>query len=609
MEQRTENRSQITSLKLRANLLFVFLSVVYCLSSVICFAKDIRFEASVDRNKVSLGSAITLNLTFYGTRGMSAPKLPKIDGFQSRYKGPSTRMSMVNGKVSSSITHIYTLIPMRVGKFRIGHLSFKHKKKSYTSKEITIEVVESDVNEPEGTQSLSRKASLGDNVFLKMYVPKQDVYLNQIVPLTIKLYVTRLTLRDIEYPVFSHNGFSVDKFAKPAQYREILNGKEYEVIEFKTNIFGIRTAKLALGPAQLKCNLLVNRRRQRNYSMFDSFFGEREIYPLSLKSKEIQITVNDLPEEGKPEGFSGAVGDFTFDLKAEPKEVNVGDPITLKMVIKGRGNFATVTCPKLDSNQHFKIYDPEVKQEDGVKTFEQILMPDTATVKEIPEITFSCFDTERKVYRTISKGPVPIKVTKSKKEDGLRIVESSQTALRYVKRETLGRDIVYIKDEPGKLIRKQTYLYKNRTFLAVQILPFIIFILLSVIHKRTEKLRTDLRYARNLRAYKKAKRGIKKAKHLLSSEKTQEFYDCILKTLKEYLGNKLHITHGGITSDIVDGVLRHKAINKEVLKTLDDIFKECDITRYALLERSSKETNSLFWKVKKVIKLLEKERL
>ncbi len=122
-------------------------------------------------------------------------------------------------------------------------------------------------------------------------------------------------------------------------------------------------------------------------------------------------------------------------------------------------------------------------------------------------------------------------------------------------------------------------------------------------------MRTDLRYARNLRAYKKAKRGIKKAKRLLSREKTREFYDSILKTLKEYLGDKLHIAHGGITSDIVDGVLKHKAIDKEILKTLDDIFKECDIAKYALSERSSKETDSLFGKVKKVIKLLEKERL
>ena len=576
-----------------------------------CFAKDISFQASVDRNKVSLGSAINLNLAFYGTQHMPAPELPEIDGFQSRYQGPSTRMSIVNGKVSNSITHIYTLIPIRIGKFKIGPLSLKYKKKTYTSKQITVEVIEGNVDESESVQSFTGEASkLGDNIFLKMYVSKQEAYLNEIIPLTIKLYVSGLAVRDIEYPVFSCNGFSVDKFVKPAQYREVLNGKEYEVIEFKTNIFGIRTAKLVLGPAQLKCNLLVENRRQRSFSSFDSFFGRREIRPLSLKSKEIPITVNDLPEEGKPKDFSGAVGNFTFDLKAEPREIKVGDPITLKMIIKGIGNFNTVTCPKLEADKSFKIYDPEVKQEDGVKTFDQILMPYTDTVKEIPKITFSCFDTERKVYRTMSKGPVPVKVTKSKGGgEGLRIVESSQTAPRYVKRETLGRDIVYIKDEPGKLKRKQAYLYKNRTFLFVQILPFIIFILLSVIHKRTEKLRTDLRYARNLRAYKKAKRGIKKAKHLLSSEKTQEFYDSILKTLKEYLGDKLHIAHGGITSDIVDGVLKHKAIDKEILKTLDDIFKECDITRYALLERSSKETNSLFWKVKKVIKLLEKERL
>jgi len=589
---------------------FFSIAILSFLLSGTAFANDISFQASVDRNKVSLGSAINLDLTFYGTQHMPAPKLPEINGFQSRYQGPSTRMSIVNGKISSSITHIYTLIPMRVGKFKIGPLSFKYDKKSYASEQITVEVMEGNVDESESTQSFPGEASkLGDNIFLKMYVSKQDVYLNEIIPLTIKLYVSRLALRDIEYPVFSHNGFSVDKFAKPAQYREVLNGKEYEVIEFKTNIFGIRTAELVLGPAQLKCNLLVNRRRQRSSSLFDSFFGGREIYPLSLKSKEIPITVNDLPEEGKPEGFSGAIGDFTFDLKAEPREVNVGDPITLKMVIKGRGNFNTVTCPKLGTNKSFKIYDPEVKQKDGVKTFEQILMPDTDTVKEIPKITFSCFDTERKAYRTISKGPVPVKVTKSKREEGLRIVESSQTALRYVKRETLGRDIVYIKDEPGKLIKKQAYLYKNRTFWVVQILPFIIFVLLFVIRRRTEKLRTNLRYARNLRAYKKAKQGIKKAKYLLSQEKTREFYDSILKTLKEYLGDKLHITHGGITSDIVDGVLRHKAINKEILKTLDDIFKECDIARYALLERSSKEADILFGKVKKVIKLLEKEKL
>ena len=583
-----------------------------------CFAKDISFQASVDRNKVSLGSAISLNLTFYGTQHMPAPELPEIDGFQSRYRGPSTRMSIVNGKISSSITHTYTLIPTRVGKFKIGSLSFKYKKKSYASKQITIEVVEGNVDESEGTQSLSGEASkLGDNIFLKMYVSKQEVYLNEIIPLTIKLYVSRLAVRDIEYPIFSHNGFSVDKFAKPAQYREVLNGKEYEVIEFKTNIFGIKTDKLVLGPAQLKCNLLVTRRRQRNSSPFDNFwgddtfgdfFGRKEIYPLSLKAKEIPIMVKDLPEEGKPKDFSGAVGNFIFDFKAEPKEVKIGDPITLKMIIKGRGNFATVTCPTLCPKQYFKIYDPEVKQEDGAKTFEQILMPNTDTVKEIPKISFSYFDPEAKSYHTISKGSVPIKVTKSKKEEGLRIVESSQTALTHVKKEVLGRDIIYIKESP-ELKRKGVYLYKNRLFLFIQVLPLVIFIFLSIIHKRTEKLRTDLRYARSLRAYKKAKQGIKKAKHLLNREKTREFYDSILKTLKEYLGNKLHIAHGGITSGIVDGVLRHKAMNKEILKTLDDIFKECDIARYALSEQSNDKAEELFQKVKKVIKLLEKERL
>jgi len=67
-----------------------------------------------------------------------------------------------------------------------------------------------------------------------------------------------------------------------------------------------------------------------NDDIFNDFFGRYEAYPLELKSTEIPITVLSLPQEGKPEGFDGALGNFQLNVEATPLEVKAGDPITLK---------------------------------------------------------------------------------------------------------------------------------------------------------------------------------------------------------------------------------------------------------------------------------------
>jgi len=80
---------------LSVSLLFYTLGLTFT-----CFAKDINFEVTVDRNKTSLGSSLQLALRFNNAQDIPAPDLPSIDGFQVRYLGPSTMMSFVNGKVS-----------------------------------------------------------------------------------------------------------------------------------------------------------------------------------------------------------------------------------------------------------------------------------------------------------------------------------------------------------------------------------------------------------------------------------------------------------------------------------------------------------------------------
>jgi len=587
------------------------------------FANDINFEVTVDRGKVYLGSAARLDLNFYGTQDIPAPDLPNIEGFEWQYLGPSTRMSIVNGVASASITHMYNLHPLRKGIFQIPPVIVHYKGRTYTSNPIQIEVDKSRFGRaPQSVQERAyndRLSGLEDKVFLIMEAGKKGTYVNEIIPVTIKLYVRRLSVRDIQYPQFSHEGFLTDKYDKPRQYREVLSGNLYEVVEFTTNVYGIRPGEFKLGPAELKCNVLVKKSTRRRSSFFeddffgsdpfDNFFDRYERHPLTLTSLNIPVTITELPREGIPPGFKGALGDYRFYLEADPKDVRVGDPVTLKMTITGEGNFKTVEAPSLNLGDDFKIYDPESSHEENRKIFEQVIIPKNDKIKEIPRINFSFFNTKSGDYRTLTQGPVPITVRPLPKGEELKIFEAPET-LRggSRKREILGRDIIYIKDAPGRLRRKDQFLYKNRLFIALQFIPLLAVIILFTFQKRRERLQSDVRYARGIRAPRKAKKNLRAAQGLLAAGDTAGFYKAVFKALQEYLGDKFHLPTGGITSDVAED-LKYRNISGDVLGKLKECFADCDTARYAPSSITKEDMDKTYRLLRGLIDTLERIRI
>ena len=588
------------------------------------YSQNIDFEVTVDRVNVSLGRSIQLSLTFHGVQDASVSDLPDIEGFNWQYLGPSTRMSIVNGKVASSITHIYTLLPLKAGKLEIPSFSLQYKGKTYSSKPISIEVVQGPVsysaNQEEQHQEI---ASLEDRVFLTMEVGKRKAYINEIIPVTIKLYVNRLAIRDIQYPELSADGFSTGKFAQALQYRDTQGGIVYDIFEFNTDVFAIRSGDLKLGAANLKCDLIMqkeSRRRSRpifdddfssffDSDVFDNFFTRYERYPLNLKSPDIPMQIKDLPLENRPDSFNGAVGEYNFYLGASPDQVKVGDPITLKMAVTGVGNFDTVIPPPLDFKDNFKIYEPQTKQDENSKSFEQVIIPKYDNIKEIPQVSFSFFDPKSQSYKTTKRGPMPVNVLSAPSEYSPRFIESPDDKLKLPEDERLGRDIVYIKDSPGKFRKNGAFLYKNKAFVLFQALPFALLFLTIYVYKKKERLKTDLRYARLMRAPSKAREGLKAAQKYLNEGKVEEFYDAIFKTLKEYLGNRFHLPPGGITFEVAEGTLRLRKINEGILNNIKDIFQECDMARYAPFESAKSKMDSTLDKLREVINSLEKKRL
>jgi len=375
-------------------------------SSALAAPSEFSFQASMNRTVLAVGETIQLRLTFYGTQSVGVPSVPDIKGFNLRYVGPATRVSIINGKVSSSITHLFNLTATEPGKYNIGPFSMGYKGDVYTTQAIPVEVVKGAVPPPTVTRSVKQlpppqqvNGSVDDRVFITLTSEKNKIYVNEIVPISVNLYVSGLSMRDIQYPQFPHENFSVNDFTKPSQSPQVLKGVMYEVLKFDSSMYGTTPGDFTVGPVTIQGNVISRAPLSRRGSImddddfFNSFFDRMQVYPVSLESDPLKITVLPLPQENKPENFSGAVGNFDFDYQVTPKKVKVGDPVTIMFTVKGKGNLNSVNITGMMDNDDFKVYQPHVvKQEDGTKVFEQVIIPKKEGQKQLPETDFSYFD-------------------------------------------------------------------------------------------------------------------------------------------------------------------------------------------------------------------------
>lgn len=602
------------------------------------YADDIKFEAGIDKNTVAIGESAQLGLTFYGTQNVPAPDIGNIDGCEIRYLGPSTMMTVINGTVSNSITHMYKVQPLRLGKFQLGPFTFKYEGNTYTSSIVFLTVTEEKVRqEPvkkESEENIIDSLDIKDRLFLTLKLDKTKAYVNEIVPVIIKIYVNRMNVSDIQLPTFNQEGFSKAQFEDPKQYRERMGGLLYDVLEFRTTIFGTRPGEYKLGPATLKCNLAV-KKRVRNMSAldddflndrgmrdpyFEDFFTRYERYPVELKSEEASLTLLPLPPEGRPEDFSGAVGDYQFIYSAGPKKVKVGDPVTLRMEINGTGNFNTVIIPKLENTEGFRVYEPQIKTEPGRKTFRQVLIPESDKVYQTPKAIFTYFDPEKRIYKTITQEPAPLQVEKVPESPAQMIGQSpvippaTPVALGTMpeeKREDAQPqgDILYIKESMGGLQVKDSEIYRSILFLIMLLVPPLVLVVVYFIYAKQDRLRRDTKYAHRTEAFKNMRKEFFELKHHLKSNDPKSFYEALFKAMQDYLGGRLYIPVAGLTFDTVEPVLRLKGVDVEVLNKIKNIFNVCDRAKFALINADALLMKDDMKELEEIIRELERLKI
>lgn len=388
-------------------------------------AKDVTVEARLNPSSFTVNEGARLSIVVNGVRKNADFEIPAIKNIKLHRRGQSSQTSFVNGKMSASITYNFIVQALAPGKYTIPPIEIRAGGDNVMTKAVSFEVT------TDGNQT-GAGASEGKSVKDIAFITVSEIgdhFPGEIVPVTLKVYFSRNYRVDLNsLPTLKGDGVLMPQLAsKPEQIQESVGGQTFNVLIWNTSLSGIKTGTHPIQFTLDATVLIPQERRSRSPfssfsgsmfddSVFDSFFGNVQRKPITAISPKLEFNVEALPEAGKPDNFTGAIGSFTMDVGATPRRVEVGEPITLTMTISGEGNFNRVEAPVFSETSSWKTYSPtsdyaaDSDNYRGEKSFEQAIVVKEQEVTAIPSLSFSYFDPARKEYVTLESEPIPLEL-------------------------------------------------------------------------------------------------------------------------------------------------------------------------------------------------------
>ena len=594
----------------------------------IAYGQEVKFEASAP-SVVATGEQFRLSYTL-NQEGTNL-KVPTLEGFEL-LMGPSvsqsSSFSFVNGKStqSKSYTYTYLLEGTKEGKFQIAPASVTVDGKQYQSNALTIEVVKGNTNsntssgrnsgqpiQPDATASVNE-----ENLFVKVDVSKKSLYLGESLVATIKVY-TKVDLSNFgrsKFPTF--DGFLAEEIPTPQRIelvRETYNGQIYNVgVIRKVLLFPQHTGEIVIEPFELEC-IVRQRLAGGGHSFFDDFFGNYRDVRAMRRSKPVTVTVKELPQNGKPAGFSGTVGNITMSTSLSADTVSANDAITYKVTFSGQGNLKLLQAPVMDFPLDFEAYDPKESRNvntsengmAGTVSFEYVLIPRYSGDYKIPAIRYSYYDTKSNTYKTIVGQEYAIHVRKGAEKG--QAGSTSGNVVQSFKKEDIrqvGEDIRYLKTGSLNLKEAGVHFFGTLKYWLSLFIPLALFIAAFVFNRQRIKANADIARVKNRTATKMARKRLKLAATALKSHNGEQFYDEVLKALWGYMSYKLNIDKAELNRDNISEILQRKNVSEDLMRDFISLLDTCEYARYAPGSNSDNEMEKVYARSIEVITKLDK---
>ena len=536
-------------------------------------------SASLDRATTTVGESINLSINCTNFTPSSQPILPSISGLRFSSAGTSRKFQLGGGGRTSTYTFNILVTPLKPGNYSISPIQVRHETRLFKPKPLKLLVLPAgEKPKPGNNQS--------QNAYVRLLPTKTTAYVGEVIPIEIQLFF--IDGVNVQMPELIADGFNIAAFPKHKQTRMQKGNQIYQVLTFRTTATPLKAGKLQLGPVKqgmvLRVRQKQNRRSPFNNS-FDGIFTRYQQVPVTLEAKAQTITVKPLPTANKPASFNGAVGRYTMQAKASPLEVTVGDPVTLNIQISGQGAIDSLNLPKLDWPS-FKSYEPSVTTNKnnplgllGTRTFEQVVIPESDKITEVPRIEFSFFDPVTAQYRVLAKGPLPLKVNPS--DEPIAPMVGGNTARETSEPDSPPQtDILTIQHHLGSL-GQALPLVARPNFWLLQSIPLLLWLGALLWRRKTNALANNPRLRRKRQVAERTRAGLAKLDNLAKQEETAEFHSELADLLREQLGLRLDIPAEGITADIVHSPTASNKLGEGTRSDIRKLFAASDQATYA----------------------------
>lgn len=565
-----------------------------------------QISLSVDYpRQVVQGNKFNISYTLRNAEGSNF-NAPEVGGATKLY-GPAVSSSYssqwVNGVSSSSSSQEYTMMyrAVKAGTYKVGSASVMVNGKKYTSRPFTIEILPPDHSasntqrqqqsvqfDDADTQTSDKRVSSKD-LFVRINMSKENVYEQEAVVCTIKLYTKYQISQFMANIQPSFNGFLIEDLPISPNLNQVerVGGENYMVAELKKCIlFPQQSGKLTITSGTYDVTVV-------QYDTYRTMFGTvRQPVEKQLKVKSNTAAVNILPlPTPKPASFNGAVGNFTVSTQIKPQILRTYEAATYSYIIKGSGNIKYVKSPVIGFPSQFDVYDPQNNVNarpagntvSGTVSIDYTFIPQFVGKYEIPGTEFTYFNPSTKKYVTITTQKYDLTVAK-----GSGTQSSAKKGI-----EQKNKDILHIKTGDLNIKKEHKYFIDGVSYWLYYIIPVILLCGILFYYRKTIKMSSDIRLMKTKRANKVAQKRLKIAQQYMKSGDSNKFYSETLKAMWGYLSDKLGIPVSELNKENIESELLKYGIAQEGISDVMDILNKCEFAQYAP-ELSGNDMNSIF---------------
>lgn len=546
--------------------------------------------------EVAVGEQFRLTYTV-NTQNVNGFRVGTIPAELEVLMGPSTSsqssFQMVNGHTSSSssITYTYIICANKAGTYSIPAAHISVGGKTIASNQLRIKVsgasrqgAQGQQGQGEGGLRPAGSRISGSDLFIKVSANKRRVHEQEPILLTYKVY-TLVDLTSLKGNMPDLKGFHTQEVQLPQQksYKiETVNGRPYRTVTWSQYVmFPQITGKLEI-PSITFDGIVIQ--QNRDVDPFEAFFNGGSGYvevKKKIKAPGLTIQVDPLP--ARPAGFSGGVGSFTISAQLNKTDIKANNPVTLRVIVSGRGNLKLIKKPEVKFPKDFDTYDAKVTDKtkltsngvEGNMVYDFLAVPRNQGKYEIPPIEFVYYDTEANAYKTVKTQAFTLNVAKG--SGSASVSDYTGDAAD----DQLNKDIRGIKTGDADVHDIGDFFFGSTSYWVAMCVLAAIFVSLFVVFRHRAIANANIDRMRGKKANKVATKRLKKANRLMLDGKASLFYDEVLRALWGYVGDKLSIPVEKLSRENISQRLAERSVGDETIALFIGALDECEFERYA----------------------------